>query len=365
MLDLEYRFKALQEEKLRVERDAQEREEVLKNKGLVLQTEIRRISDAVTDKQTRLKEADTELNTYKNLVMDKDVELSKLQKELVASNDENALLTKDGKLLEGDLNVLIDGRRRAEMELIRLKDANSAAIKSHDITNAKEHDSTIELENFRRKLLSLENELSVVQNDQSRKLSSLDVAKDKQRATQLDLNRLFDINEKLKNENNGLIVHIGNLERDLSVVRQRFEDTSVVLESKEKELLSLRSGIAYAEDKSAEISSELARINNENDKLKVITDKYRDDAEFQKRLRDEEAHQKLLLEEEKRRLEQEAVNKEMEARNVKKELAQIQFTSGKLRDDHEQLNQELEALKQHATLLESHNYNVRIIGNYS
>lgn len=358
LLDLEYRFKALQEEKFKIERDGKERKDVLQNKALVLQDEIQRFNETIKDRQNRLKEIGLEVTTYKNLLMDKDVELSKLKQELRNGNEENILLAKDKQVLESELGAFIDNRRRAEIELVKLKEVNQNAMKGIDIASIKERDTAIDLDNLRRKLLSLENELSAAQKDQSHSLASIDLAKDKQRSTQLDLNRLLEINQKLKSENGALVVRIGSLEREFGGLKQRLEDTAVVLSSREKELLGSRSELAHTEDKSAEYAAELVHIHKENDKLKVIADKYRNDAEFQKRFREEEARQKIMLEEEKRRLEREALNKEIEARNVKKELEQVQLTSERLMVNHDQLNQELEVLRQHASLLESHNKNV-------
>jgi len=365
LLDLEYRFKTLQEEKFKIERDGKERRDILQNKGLVLQGEIQRLSEAVKDKQNRLKDTELEITTYKNLLRDKDVELSKLKQELRNSNEENVHYAKDKQVLENDLDILIDDRRRAEMDLIRLKEVNENSMKGLDIAIVKERDTDIDIDNARRKLINLENEFSIVQKDQSHSLVSLDLARDKQRATQVDLNRLLEINEKLKNENGALVVRIGGLEREFGVLRQRLDDTSAILGAKEKELLGARSELAHTEDKASDIASELVQINKENDTLKVVADKYRNDAEFQKRFREEEIRRKLMLEEEKRRLEREAINKEIEARNVKKELEHIHLTSERLLENHDQLNQELEVLRQHADLLETHNMNVIIIITYS
>jgi chromosome segregation ATPase len=364
LLDLDYRFKALQEEKFKIERDGKERRDVLQNKGLVLQDEIQRLSETVKDRQNRLKDTELEVTTYKNLLMDKDVELSKLKQELRNSNEENIHHAKDRQVLESELDVLIDDRRRAEMDLIRLKEVNENSMKGLDIIIVKERDTDIDVDNARRKLINLENEFAIIQKDQSQSLASLDLARDKQRATQVDLNRLLEINEKLKNENGGLVVRIGGLEREFGVLRQRLDDTSVILSTKEKELLGARSELVHTEDRSAEIASELVQTHKENDTLKVVADKYRNDAEVQKRFRDEEARQKLMLEEEKKRLEKKAIDKEIEARNVKKELEQIHLTSERLLENHDQLNNELEALRQHADLLESHNMNVRTTINY-
>lgn len=358
LLDLEYRFKALQEEKFKIERDAKECREVLQNKGLVLQDEIQRLNESVRDRQNRLKDTGLEVSTYKNLLVDKDAELSKLRLELRNSNEENTLLTKDKQMLENELGALIDGRRRAEMDLIRLKEANENSIRGADVGRAKERDSGANLDGARRRLSALESELAALQKDHAHSLSALDLARDKQRSTQLDLSRLLDINDKVTSENSSLVVRIGGLEREFGQLRQRLEDASAVLGTREKELLGVRSEIVRTEDKSAEAAGELAQMHKENDTLKVVTDKYRNDAEFQKKFREDEARQKLMLEEEKRRLEREALSKEFEARNVKKELEQIHLTSERLMGNHDQLNQELEALRQHAGLLESHNVTV-------
>ena len=133
-----------------------------------------------------------------------------------------------------------------------------------------------------------------------------------------------------------------------------------MVEDKEKEFAAVRSNSLLVDSKALGAQQELRRFNQENEKLRTLVDKYKDDAQFQKRLRDQESTEKYRLEEEKQRLSKEAILKDIEARTAKKELEKYQDTHGQLIEERVMTSQELQALKEHTHLLESQNDNVTI-----
>jgi len=355
----------LQEEKLRAERDSKEREDLLNNKAELLQADLRRLSDQSNDKQRLVKDTHVELGAYKDLIAEKNEEITKLNNELSKTTEEIEFLTKEKKGMEDELDTLRESRRAAELEVERLKELNDNLLKTKDTTLARSKDSGLEVEMLRRKLEDIENELVIAQREKSQKESDAEIAKEGKRTAQRDLDRLLEANSKLKDENRVLNDHIHDLQINIEKLSQRIDDSTSILDAKEKELRSVRSGISYAEDKGLEANAELARVKKENDTLQLLLDKYRGDAEFQKRLRDEEARKKLEMEAEKKRLEREALNKELEARTVKRELEQVVGSHEKLLDDHGALSEEVKALREHAEVLENQNMTVFLLVNYN
>lgn len=360
LLDLEQRFKMLQEEKARAEREAREREDLLLNKSDLLQTELRRFNDTSVDKQRQIKDTEVELNAYKDLVSEKNAELNKLKDDLAHYAQENDLLTRERRNAEADLDVLREGRKAAQAEVERLRAMNENLMRAQAQAKDKEQDSTQEVLRLRRKLDDISVQLDSVQKDRAQRETEADMAIETRRAKQRELDQVAVINAKLRDENQAFGERVRDLEIDLKRLTQRMDDSMTLLDAKEKELRNLRSSISYTEDRGLSASAELSKLKKENDSLQLLLDKYRNDVEFQKRLREEESLKKMEIEQEKRRLEKEALSKELEARTVKRQLEQVQGSHGQLLDQKLQLNEELEALKQHTGLLQSQNANVRM-----
>ena len=348
----------MQEEKLRAERDAKDREDLLRNKADLLQVEVRRLNDNASDKQKFVKDTSVEVSAYKDLLAEKNDEISRLRDDLAKTTEETEILAKEKKSLENELESFTESRRAAEAEVMRLKDVSDKLVRSHDLTTLKERDTAMEVARLNRKLQDIESELSLAQKERGQRENDTEIARESKRTAQRDLDRLLEMNAKFKDENAELNDRIRALDMELAKLSRRFDDSSMLLDAKEKELRNIRSSISYTEDKGLEANSEFARVKKENDTLQLLLDRYRGDAEFQKRLLEEEARKKMDLEQEKKKLERVALNKELEARDAKRELEQVQDVHGRLLDDRVQLSEELEALKQHAGLLESQNMNV-------
>ena len=142
---------------------------------------------------------------------------------------------------------------------------------------------------------------------------------------------------------------------------RKLKDTLELVDAKDKEIRSSKATLTVTEDQTLETREETQKLQKDNDVLQSLLEKYKGDASFHKKVRDNEVVKKLEIEQEKKRLEREVLDKEIETRNVKKELEKVQEHKEILLDSHYQMNQELDALKEHAELLESQNKNVQSI----
>ncbi len=355
---MEQRFKLLQEEKARAERDAREREDLLLNKSDLLQGELKRLSDTSSDKQRQVKDTEVELNAYKDLVAEKNGEIAKLKDELARYTEESDSLSNAKRNAEADLDVLREGRKAAQTEVERLRSLNDNLVRAQAQSKDKEQDSAQEAYGLGRKLDDLTTQLEMVQKDRAQRENEADVAAENRMMKQKELDGIAVNNSRLREENRMLSDRVGGLEIELKRLSQRVEDSMTLLDAKEKELRNVKSSANYAEDRSLAANAELGKLKKDNDGLQLLLDKYRNDVEFQKRLREEEAIKKLEVEQDKRRLEKEALNKDLEARSAKRELEKVKDTHGQLLGEKLQLNQELDALKEHTDLLQSQNANV-------
>ena len=216
-----------------------------------------------------------------------------------------------------------------------------------------------EVEQLRRRLRDVQTMVRVAEQEHVTKSKEIEEAGQLQRYTQGEAETLMDKNKQLQDDNNILANKMNELESQLKSSHQKLDELSLMVDEKEKEIKAARSGSAYADNKELVTRAELRKYKQDNENLQTLLDRYRNDAELHKKLREEEAVEKYKLEEEKERLAREAVKKDMEARDAKKELERYQDSHGRLLEERIMTAQELDALKEHAMVLESQNVNVR------
>ena len=360
LLDLEHRFKLLQEEKYRAERDAKEHEALLYQKTDNLNGELRLANDALLSRQKEVKDIDTELYAYKGLLEEKGSVLNSLKKELADLDLGNSTLAREKRLVESDLLVSRDSKMKAEAEVDNLAAVNDRILKNKQETEARAHETEEEVAALRRKLEDLEVQIDITKKDKAQKEAELSVVLDAKAANQNEAGKTSFLNSKLYEETKDLSNKAKDMEVQLFRLKQRYEDSLAMLEIKDKDLAKAENGLNFTEDRNTTANAELKKLKQENEALQRLLDSYRKDVDFQKRLREEETAKKLELEYEKRKLTNEALSKEIEARVAKRELEKVKDTHGQLLDDKLNINQELDALRQHAEVLESQNIGVSL-----
>ena len=200
LLDLEHRFKLLQEEKARGERDAREREELMLKKADLLQLEVRKQSDTAGDKQRQIKDTEVELNAYKDLVAEKNGDISNLREELARYREDNEILSKEKRNAEADLDVLREGRKAAQGEVERLRAQNDSLLRSHASTGEKEKETALEVSRLRRKMDDLTLQLDDMQKGKAQKENEVDIAREGRLMKQREVERLVDVNRQFKED---------------------------------------------------------------------------------------------------------------------------------------------------------------------
>ena len=365
LVDLENRFKLLQDEKFRAERDAKERAALVWKNTDNLQAELRMVNSTIATKELDIKDIENEIHAYKELLEEKNSEITNIRKELIAHEQENSLLLKENKQVSEDLLVSREGKLTAQDEADQQSLLNNQLSRSHDETKKLVMDKELEAAKLRRQLADVELQIKAVKSAKIEKESELDVVQSNTRATRGESSKFLELNNELQSEIRDLSNNAKSLELQLSRASQKYDDSLLIVDNKSKELQRLKSGLSYSEDQGVSAELELRKLSNENDSLQRLLEKYGKDVDFQKRLKEAESSQKLQLELEKRKLANETLGKEIEARNAKRELEKVKDSHEQLLDDKISMNQELDAVKQHADLLEYQNRKVRLFCKYS
>lgn len=363
--DLEHRFRLVQEEKIRMDTDAKERQELQFRKSSALQENLKRSNIALSEVEAEIREQTRKLEEQKLLIDNRNEEIIKLRNTLGELADEGDRMQRAKDAVEIELRNAHDEHRTVERQVSGFVEESEQLRKVKAIEEDRMHEAAAEVEQLRRRLRDLQAATNAAEQEHVQKAKEIEEANQLQRYTQGEVESLTVKNRQLQDDNEVLGKKMGELEAQLKLANRKLGDVSQLVDEKEKELKAARTGSAYANGQELATREELRKFRHENENLQTLLDKYKNDAQFHKKLREEEANAKLRLEEEKQKLSKEAMVKEAEAQNARRELERYQDSHGQLLEERMMTAQELEALKEHANLLESQNDNVKLHNNHS
>lgn len=361
LIDLEHRYRILQEEKERGEKTAFLRQEAGFNKGENMQSDIRSLNVALNEKLAVLKDIEADIATYKRLGEDRSEEIIYLKNQIASASGQSVALLREKRLAETDLTVEREGKTSAEIEAEKLIIENKRLNQAETEAKADKTGKELESINLSRKLDNLTRDIEIAKSHLLLKNKELESVREGRMLNQKDADILVHSNKKLLDDRNLKDVNIKELEMNAAKLKANLDATLSLLDSKEKNLKDARLGLISTEQRSTEAKAELYKVKRDNETLNSLLGKYRVDVDFQKRLTEDEIKKKGELEIEKKKLETEAKLKEYEAKKAKEQLSIVQDTHEALLDSKMQLNQELDAIKDHTDLLESQNRKVNIL----
>ena len=352
--DLEHQFKMLQEEKLRSESIHKERNAMSWRQDNNSQEELRRIDSILADREKDLRDINANIEDYKSALASKDEELGRLRKDKVIYEENNAKLADDKMHIQREL-MEIDKeytKTKKETDILGMESRILENERAALVGRAREAED--ELKIMKRKVQEIEDQLEMAKRGKNQKEEELESIKVRSPSRD-ESQRWKQNNEDLERENYEISQRIAEIEAQISVTKKRCNDGSLLLEDRTKKLTELKSEVSYLENQDLKASVDLRKAHEEKELLERMLDRYREDVEFQKRLRQVEASKKIELELEKKKLQSEALSREIEARSARRELERVRDSHGMLLNDKDQMNEELNALKEHAELLESQN----------
>eukprot|EP00826_Nyctotherus_ovalis_P056837 TRINITY_DN7753_c0_g1_i17.p1 TRINITY_DN7753_c0_g1~~TRINITY_DN7753_c0_g1_i17.p1 ORF type:complete len:343 (-),score=94.49 TRINITY_DN7753_c0_g1_i17:148-1176(-) len=268
---------------------------------------------------------------------------------------DNLLLSKESRALEAHLGAARDGRLDAQKQADSLALVNQRLRKEAGVLEDRTRETTQEVTLLRATVDDTELRLEIAKKEKANTETELLSLLNAKNASQDEAERQRLINIRLEKDNRELAQRVAGLSAQLSQAKERYNGSIALLELREKELAQIHSTLAYSESKAAAAEAESAKAWQDNEVLQQCLDKYRKDADFQKRLREMEAAKKVELEAEKRRIESEALARSAEARLAQSELAKERSAHEQLLETKIQTTEELDALRKHAELLEGQN----------
>jgi len=355
---LERRFKLLQDEKSHKDSNAKERDEENFRRASSLQSEIAITRSTLEDKHQQIRNLENELLRLKDLAGKKKDEIGMLNRNISVASTNASELIKRKKDIDQELAIEANKRREAQLEKDGLTDLNNRlSVQNRDSENII-RENEIEIRRLNEVLDVLNKDIMDTNELIRRNKESIAVTIDDKQRLQKEIDSTMLANRRLEDENKDLELRARDLDIQIDQITNKYKDTLLFIEAKEKDLHILKNSLAVSENRGADARGLAIKTQQENSVLQSLLDRYRGEVETEKRLREQEISRKLAIEEEKKRVERELINNEMAARSIKKELEMVQANKYQLEDNRYQLNSELNALKEHADLLESQNTKV-------
>lgn len=359
LLDIEHSFKLLQDEKIRLERDNKDREDILQNKIDNLQNDIKRINVILEEKHKQLKDTDTQLIHCKETLEERNKELAKSKKDFLKTSEEYNRVAEDKKAIEIDLSIALENKNAAQIEIDRLIELNEKLTNQYKDLDAKDKEIIAENINLCRDIANLSDQKGLLQTQLQSRENELDSIKQSKKAIERELEETKLQNIKTEEEKLELVQKLEELHGEFKKLQADMTDTFAIVDAKEEELKVMQKNLNNSEEKNISLEQKLILITKEKEQYQLLSEEYKDELMTQQKLKEEEKAKKYELEQEKKRIEREAITKDLEARTAKRELEKLHDHKEKLQEENIQVSQELEALKQHATLLETQNSSVK------
>jgi len=358
LLDAEHYLKLLQDEKLRLERDSKEREDALKLKIDDIQDDYKRLKAILDDKQEELTICDGELIAAKNRCDELMREIHELKDIIITLEEEHKNDESEKYALQAKMGAIEEHSKAARNEIDSLVRINEKLTKFNDEKTAKEREYQNELRDMDTRIQSLELECEKLKLNNSDKDKEMDRLNNSRAILQQRIEEFKGNCNSYEEELDSREQKMKDMEGQLAELNNHLTLALSKIESNENYIDNLNSKVNKAEENLIRADGEISRLQKENDSLHELLERYKNDAEMHKKMREEQTLKKYELEKMKNRLEKEAKDKELEARNTRRQLEKVKDSQDKLMSDHYQLNQELEALKEHAEVLENQNNDV-------
>lgn len=356
--DLIQKISILKEERKIKNVQALERESLHDRTLNNLRADLSTVKNSLDSKNLTFLNFEKELIELKELVSKTNSEISKIKGETKTINELSSSLIVIKRKLENDLATSYEKKEKLQKEIdLSIKENQllllSKSKKSEEI-KILEYDYL----NKGKNLISYSDEQKLLEAERGQLQTSVMIEQEANLSQQKEAYKLQELNFSLINEKNKLEEKASILEIQMNNLRTKILDTNNLIVNKENEIKNAKTTLSYTEYQNIESKLKLEKLKKENESIDKLQKQYREDANLNKRLRDQQISKSIQLENEKNQIQEKVKNKEIESSIARLELQRIEDAQKQLLEDHYFLNQELNAIKDHSSILEKQNYNL-------
>ena len=295
LLDAEHHIKLLEDEKYRTERDAKEREDALNLKIDDLQDDLKRLSDLLASKQEQLKATDTELIETKKRCDFLMKELARLKGDIASLEDNFKNIQAEKRILQSKIDTCEAQNNAASNEIESLTAVNEKLTRFNNEKAEKEREYTKEIHNLEGHLQSLDLENENLKRSNVAKDKELDGLDEAKARLQHDIDDLKGRCAQYEDQLDERDHKIKDMEGQLSELNNHLTITMSKIESRENHINTLNDKASMTEERAIRYYGEAAKLKHENESLRDLLDKYRNDVKMHKKLREAQIENKYEL----------------------------------------------------------------------
>ena len=358
LLEQEHKFKLLQEEKFRQDRESRDKDELHLKAISNLKGDLELIKQSLHEKNLRNGELNSNLNSVRSLIEANDLEIEKSKLEISAIIRENSKIEEENRLLRASVSSLEHFKLNSLESLERAKNDFASICLSKKAGESKIISLDYEANEAAKKLFQTANEAKVLEYEKNKLQVDLSTSIDALILNEKENEKLQMRNARLMEEAKAIQIKSRNLEYQISLIEEKIANISKLILSKEDEINKARLSLTFSEEKNRIANDELLKLKRERETMEILMAKYKQDSDIFKNLKEDQFIKTIDLDSKKKALEKEVLAKTIEITNVKKNLYNAEFVNKELSEEHYYYNKELDALKDHASILENQNLNL-------
>ena len=359
-LELDNKYKLLEAEKHRWEKDFNEKHGSLIKEIEALKVDKTNIDGVLTVKLEQLKNTDAELVIAKDTIKEKEREIAGYKALLETGREEIQKYIEDRKSLEREYNSTVESKKTTQVEIDRVIVLNERLAKANKESMDKERERSIENSTLLKQVAELNNELDMIRRDLEQKQRELDIVRDAKKVTQKDLDKSGTTVSKLQEELQRFNGMNKEYEDDRVNISKRLTETIEILGAKEDELKALHMRLNVADERILDLEAANSRLSQEYESIKISLSKYDEEISYTRQGREGEGVRVYEIAQEKERIERELMSKDLELKNLRAEMEEIRITREMWMEERYKFNEEFETLKEHVKVLQAQNDSVRI-----
>jgi chromosome segregation ATPase len=360
-MELEHRMKLHESEKYKYSMESKSSEFEVHKKVTVMEESVRKGEEMVAAKQSQLIELDRELIRTKEMVTERNREITRLRALLEEGSMSYTKYTEERMAMERELNLAIEGKKSIQIELERLISINERLTKTNKDLLDRDREYSFESTKYNKSMEEFTHQIDMFKYQLEQKSRELEIAIESRRSIQTDIEKYATSASKCEEEVYRLTKINKEYEEELVMVKKRVTETLSILSSKEEELRTISTNMRLVEEKSFSFNSNYAKLEHDYAIIKQSLEVREEELMRLRKMRDEESSRRMSFESEYKKMESLIQSKDMEIKSVRMELERMMTTKETIFEERTMLITEFEALKEHVKVLETQNMSVSSI----
>eukprot|EP01022_Parablepharisma_sp_SALTPOND_P014524 TRINITY_DN1984_c0_g1_i1.p4 TRINITY_DN1984_c0_g1~~TRINITY_DN1984_c0_g1_i1.p4 ORF type:complete len:400 (+),score=64.39 TRINITY_DN1984_c0_g1_i1:2140-3339(+) len=313
IVELERKFRALQEEKRLLEADTLTREKDLQAKNQKLEKNIAELAINIEKHDETLAKQLSEIDNIKGSIEEKNLEVAKIKSELATKTAFNTDFVNTRRFVEEEIEAEKMKCETLQQEMERIIDENDKLSRTQSKKIEKVQENSLSILRLNRSIESTKTKFNEARSYNKSKTVEVLAANEVKKHRHAEKDRVTVQNNAIIEENKRMSLEIKDLGLRINRLKQQIDDSGSLLEIKEKEIESSKNELASINNITEDVLSELYKEQAKNQWLRKEVEAYEAAVKRQNKNREEEFMKTLELGQMNKALRKWVLEKELES----------------------------------------------------